>query len=174
MNSKGALYHTLLTQLKQSTGANRTAWAMQIVDDEIDLQELSGLLFEEQSIATRYSWLLSDIGMEQPQKLFDLLPYLFAQRHKTNALNFAQQMVKYWRIAGIPEEQKGHAIDVMFGWLMDPKESTHIKTVSLDVLAKLLEEYPDLKNELKLCLEQQPEDIDISFKRKVKQIIKTL
>lgn len=165
------LYQTLQSQLITSDATQRQVWASQIIADDIDLAELSSLLFEDKKLAMRYSWLLSDIGMVKPEKLFNHLTYLFERRHKTNVLNFEQQLVKYWRIASIPQEQKGTAIDLIFGLLIDPKVSTHIKTVSLDVLQTLIKEYPELQQELKLCIEQQPEEMPVSLKKAVKRVM---
>lgn len=164
------IYQELQTQLAVSSGTQRQSWAQQIVAQNIDLKELCRLAFEEKKTATRFSWLLSDVGILNTSKLLEVLPYLFEQRDKTEIPNFEQQFVKYWRICGIPEEHKGTAIDLMFQWLADPNESTHIKTVALDVLQELIKEYPELKNELRLCLEELPEEIPVSFKKSIKKI----
>ena len=164
------IFQKLQAQLLTSDGADRQRWAKQIAEDSIDLKELCQLIFEEKKIATRFSWLLSDVGMVNADKLFGVLPYLFEQRDKTDIPNFEQQFAKYWRICGIPEDDKGTAIDLMFQWLLDPNVSTHIKTVSLDVLQELIKEYPELKNEMQLCLEQQPEEIPVSLSKKIKQL----
>lgn len=174
MNQEQLLYNELLQQLKTSTGTQRTAWAKYIVDEELDLKELSQLLYEEEKIGKRMAWMLSDVGMRDKGKLLGVLPYLFSRRAETNIPHFEQQFAKYWRIAGIPEEDKGLAIDYLFRWLVTPEVSTHIKTVSLEVLHLLTKEYPELKNELQLCIEQQPDDIDVSLKKAIKKVIKEL
>ncbi len=171
MPTTNSIYQELQAQLPTSDGADRRRWAKQIIVQGADLKELCQLVFEEKKTATRFSWLLSDVGIEDAKQLFDVLPYLFAQRDKTDIPNFEQQFAKYWRICGIPEDDKGTAIDLMFQWLTDPHVSTHIKTVSLDVLRELIKEYPELKNELQLCLEQLPEDIPVSLKKAMKKIM---
>lgn len=164
------IYQQLLEQLSNSTGAERIAWAKQITDAEYDLQALSQLLFEDKKVALRFSWLLSDVGIASKGQLLTVLPYLFNQKDKTNATSFPYQFAKYWRISGVPEEDKGEAIDLMFNWLIDPKVSTHIKTVSLTVLYSLTKEYPELKNELRLCIEEQKE-MSVSFKQTADKIL---
>ncbi|MEZ5016191.1 MAG: hypothetical protein R2800_04010 [Flavipsychrobacter sp.] len=170
MNQEQLLYQELKAQLKTSTGTQRTAWARYIVEHNINLKALTPLLQEEEKTAMRMAWLLSDVGLCDKEKLFDVLPCLFSIRTTCVAPGFEQQFAKYWRIAGIPEEDKGLAIDYMFQWLVAPEESTHIKTVSLEVLYQVTKEYPELKNELQLCLEQQPEDIDVSLKKAIKKV----
>lgn len=164
-------YQILVAQLSASTGTDRVAWAKYIVTELVDLQTLSQLLYADKKTATRYAWLLSDVGMADAAMLRALLPYLFEQRANTNAQKFEQQLVKYWRIAGVPVAQQGTAIDMMFGWLADPKESTHIKTISLDVLQVLIKEYPELGQELKLILATQQGELSVSLRNKIKQIV---
>lgn len=166
-----AFYDHLLQHLAASTGADRKRWGEQIAAEEIDVRELIPLLFANKKTAYRFSWLLSDIGVANPQKLFGVLPYAFAQRDKTEIPGFEQQFAKYWRIAGIPEEDKGTAIDLLFNWLTYPKTTVHIKSVSLEVLYTLTQEYPELKNELKLCIEDELERNTPAFKKQAKKIL---
>lgn len=147
---------------------------MQIAESDVDMTTLAPLLFADKKTAYRFSWLLSDIGEADAGKLFDVLSYAFEQRNKTEIPGFEQQFAKYWRIGGVPEEDKGMAIDMMFGWLVDTKVGVHIKSVSLEVLYDLTKEYPELKNELKLCLEDQLDKNTDSFKKKAKGILKKL
>lgn len=167
------LYNELLAGLAGSTGAERVAWAKQIANCDMDLKELLPLLYADKKTAYRFSWMLSDVGIAYPQKLFSELPGIFERRKETDILNFEQQFVKYWRLCGVPEENKGEAIDMMFRMLTDPKESVHIKTVALDVLYELTKEYPELKNELRLCIEETKEE-QSSFKQKSERILKQL
>lgn len=168
------IYHDLRLHLAGSTFANRRYWAGQIADNDIDLEALLPLLFADRKTAYRFSWLLSDIGEAAPEKLFKVLPYIFSKRHEVDVPEFEQQFVKYWRICGVPEEDKGISIDMMFRWLTDPATTVHIKTISLTMLYKLTKEYPELKNELRLCLETEAEHNSVSFKKKAKEILNKL
>lgn len=164
------LYENLKEELPDSSFAERRAWAGQIIDSNIDLQQLLPLLQEKRNIAYRFSWLLSDIGEVSAESLFKVLDHLFQNRVKVNAPKFEQQFVKYWRIAGIPEAHKGEAIDMMFNWLTDHQTSVHIRTISLEVLYQLTTEYPELKNEIRVCLETEIEQSAISFRKKANKI----
>ena len=148
MSNVNELYQELLQKLATSDGDDRRKWAMQIVDSEIDLMELTPLLFADKKTAYRFSWLLSDVGEAKPEILFNVLSYTFEHRGKTDIPNFKQQFVKYWRLSGLPEDDKGTAIDLMFSLLTDPTVGVHIKSVASEVLYNLTGEYPELKNEL--------------------------
>lgn len=170
MSDVQMFYDELLAKLKASSGTERTKWAEAIATQGIDLKPLLPLLSAERSIAMRFSWMLSDIGLLDASLLHSVLHDLFVIREETNVPKFPQQFAKYWRIAGIPEQDEGLAIDMLFHWLADPHADTHIKTVSLDVLDRLMVTYPELKNELSLILEEQPDELPVSLKAKIKQV----
>lgn len=172
-NTTEELYNTLQAQLAGSTGAERIAWAKDIVANDC-LKQLLPLLMGDKQTAYRFSWLLSDVGMADPEVLFRELPYMFSIRQQVTAPKFGGQFVKYWRMAGIPEEHEGEAIDIMFQYVMDPKADTHIKTVSLTVLHGLAKKYPELNNEIKLCIEEQINTADVSFQKTAKKILAEL
>ena len=121
-----------------------------------------------------FSWLLSDIGEANPSTLLSILPALFENRNKTTIPNFDQQFSKYWNRVGIPEEQEGAAIDLLFQWLIDPKVNVSIKSNALEVLVKVLEKYPDLKTELKLMLEDSNAQDSAAFQKKKEKILRKI
>lgn len=153
----------------------RTLWIKQIVDEEIDIKELCELfLYQDKTTALRFSWFLSEIGLYKPKVLFDILPYLFEQREQTSIKDFTYSFVKYWRIAGVPEENKAVAVNLLFEWLTAPNTSVSVKTHSMEVLYGLTKEFPDLKNELITSIEDQLNKTKVSFGVKAKDILHTL
>ena len=166
-----SLYEELQAKLATSDGADRRNWGRMIAEHDVDMEELLPLLFAERKTAQRFAWLLSDIGEANAEKLFSVLSYAFEKRHETDIPGFEQQFVKYWRIAGVPEQDKGMAIDLMFNLLADPKVGPHIKSVSAEVLYSLTKEYPDLVNELTLCLEHELDKNTGTFRKKAEGIL---
>ncbi len=174
MYNTNSLYEELLAKLATSDGADRRSWGRMIAEQDVDMERLMPLLFTEKKTAQRFAWLLSDIGIAGAGKLFNVLSFAFAKRHETAIPGFEQQFVKYWRIAGVPEQDKGQAIDLMFNLLTDPTVGPHIKSVSAEMLHSLTKEYPDLVNELKLCLEQELDKNTDAFRKKAEGILRKL
>lgn len=170
----GDIYYELQATLATGDGADRRNRAAQIVQQDIDLAALMPLLFADRKTAQRFAWLLSDIGIASPGKLLGVLSYAFERRHETDIPGFEQQFVKYWRIAGIPEQDKGAAIDLAFQLLTDPKVGPHIKSVSAEILHSMVKAYPDLANELKLCLEEELDKNTDAFRKKAEGILRKL
>ena len=168
------LYEELHAKLATSDGADRRNWGRLVAEHDIDMEGLVPLLFAERKTAQRFVWLLSDIGIANAEKLFSVLSYAFEKRHETEIPDFEQQFVKYWRIAGVPGQDKGAAIDLMFNLLTNPTVGPHIKSVSVEVLHSLTKEYPDLVNELKLCLEHELDKNTDAFRKKAEGILRAL
>lgn len=175
MKANTQFINTLKQSLKSSTLQQRMLWIAQIVDEGMDIKQLCNLfLYEDRTTALRFSWFLSEIGLYKPTALLDILPYLFELREKTSIKDFTYSFVKYWRIAGVPQENKGDAINLLFDWLIDPATSVSVKTHSMEVLFGLTKEFPDLKNELITCIEDQVDKTKVSFGIKAKGILREL
>jgi len=69
-----AFYAHLKKHLLKSTNADRTAWALKIVEEEISLRELAAL---QKTNCYAVLWLLSDVGSCDSGYLLKDLPFLF-------------------------------------------------------------------------------------------------
>lgn len=170
-NSFIEFYHKLEHALPKSTADERMKWASIIIDRNYDLKELSKLLFENKQISTRFLWLLSDIGGIDSKVLFDELPYLFNLRDKINHLETKASFANYWLLVGVPIQNEAEAITLLFEWLQSNEVNVHTKSRSLFVLFNLTKKYPELKNELKLCLEDQLDKNTPDFNKRANKIL---
>ncbi len=171
--SRTDLYRELESALPKSTEEQRKVWAEMIVEQDIDLKELSGLLHSEKKTATRFLWMLSRIGMINPGKLFAELPFLL-EFSKDLDPYYRTSFANFWLIAGIPTENEGKAIDMSFEWLLSPEVNITIKARAVLVLFKLTEKYPELKNELRLCIIDQKDKYSKDFQKRAGKILREL
>lgn len=145
----------LVSTLPQGNANDRKRLAGRILDEKIDLKELCALLIQEKRVSQPFLWLLSELGMLDPNALHDLLPYLFSLRHKIQHVDLSTQLATYWLIAGVPEENEGEAVDLLFNLLRSAETSKTNKARAQKVLIKLQDKHPDLERELKLILEER-------------------
>lgn len=149
----------LLSELKvglaNSSGQDRQRWAQFIAEKRIDIHQLLPTLDLGQKTGTRFLWLLSDIGMVDPELLRSYLPELLARSKSKSTIPLNNAMARYWLIAGVPEGQEGEAIDLCFDMLQQPTLNVSLKYNALRVLAQLTDSYPELKDEFKQTLEDQ-------------------
>ncbi|HEY1046205.1 MAG TPA: hypothetical protein VGF79_07180 [Bacteroidia bacterium] len=147
------------------------AWGNRVVNEAIDIQGLQDLILEERKTAMHFSWLLGGICMFQPTYLRPSLVYFFEKRQEVKFVNFDRSLAKFFFHAGIPSEIEGTVIDVLFSWLDMAGISVSTKNYALQCLVKVVENYPDLKNELVLIIENQLGKNTNSFDKLAKTIL---
>lgn len=163
-------YHELESSLPTSSAAQRRVWATTIIEKEVDIKVLSELLKGEQKIAVRFLWLMSELGTVNPDKLFYELPFLLNVCEKLNP-TYMTSFAGFWLITGVPIENEGKAIDLLFKWLLSNETNVTIKARSFLVLYELTKKYPELSNELKLCLHDQMDRHTNSFKKRATTLL---
>jgi hypothetical protein len=171
--SNTVFYKELEAILPASLGNQRKIWVTAIIEKDIDIRDLSGLLNAEYKVASRFLWLLSEIGLECPDKLFAALPFLLDFTDNMNPV-YKTSFANFWLIAGIPPENEGKAIDMSFQWLLSNETNVTIKSRAVLVLFKLTKKYPELKDELRLCLMDQMDKHSNEFKKRVIKILREL
>jgi len=168
--SNTEFYKRLEAFLPSSNGEQRKIWVAAIIEKNIELKDLSGLLSGEYKTASRFLWLLSEIGMSNPEKLFIALPFLLDFTDNLNPV-YKTSFANFWLIAGIPPENEGKAIDLSFQWLLSNETNVTIKSRSILVLFKLTKKYPEIKKELKLCLMDQMDKYSNDFRKRAVKIL---
>lgn len=164
----------LKNELPSSDAVIRQIWARKIISEEIPLLNLSQLLKDKKAIALRFSWLLSDIGMENPDVLLNALPSLFESRSTVESFDFEQSFATYWSLVGVPSENESDAIDLILKWLQSENINVTIKSRALISLEQLALVYPELKNEILVCLEGQLHNGKAQFQKRVQNLMDRL
>lgn len=167
-------YITLENHLPQSTGTERQQWVRTIIENDFDILELSSLIDQEPKIATRFLWMLTGIAMQQPQKLHAVLPALFEKSKHITHVDMQASFANYWRFCGVPPENEAEAIELLFHWLQSAQTNVTIKSRALFVLSDLVDIYPDLKNELRLSIEDQLDKNTKDFRSRALKILEKL
>lgn len=168
--SNTEFYRELESFLPMSTLEQRKAWIAAIIEKNIDIKFLSELLRCEHKIASRFLWLLSELGMVNPTKLIAELPFLLDLSDEINP-KYKTSFANFWLIAGVPPENEGKAINILFQWILSNDTNVTIKSRAALVLFKLTKKYPELKNELELCLKDQMDKHTSDFKKRMTKIV---
>lgn len=167
-------HQELESHLPTSTADKRKVWATLIIENDCCLKDLSNLLCCDRKVALRFSWLLSEIGELNPSKLLISLPYLLKQSDQIEHFNFIESFATYWLISGVPAENETRAIDLLFGWVLSSHINVTTKSRALKVLVNLSKKYPELKNELSLCLNDQKDKHSKDFEQKATKLLTEL
>lgn len=172
--SISAFQTELKSSLPKSTAREKHIWAAIIIERGFEIKTLSALLLCEKEVALPFSWLLSDIGILSPDTLLKDLPYLFELSDKVRHFNFKLSFASYWRLCGVPPENEAEAIDLLFEWLRSPGVNVTTKSRASFVLLNLTKKYPELKDELKISLQEQMEHQTKDFRKRAEKIIAEL
>lgn len=170
---------TLADQLRISlkedgSDANIKKWARHISEQKIAMQELLGLLDDDRYTKLRFLWMTGGLVEIDPELVYPVIPYFFAKRHEIGVPNYNRSLAKLFWLSGIPEEIEAEAIDELFNWILDAGSNTSAKSFAVLALHKLTQQYPDLKNELKLVIEDQLQKNGTSFEKRAGKVLAQL
>jgi hypothetical protein len=138
---------------KLAEGHSKTITA-EIVDyvgqNEVRFKELlSCVLCDNMRLSHRASWALGDVSLRYPT--------LYNQHHrvlldalktKQNHNAIRRNIVRIYQFAEIPEEYEAELYDICLNFVADAEEMTAVKAFGMRVCERVIERYPEMKNEM--------------------------
>lgn len=162
------------TLLKENSRANVDRILKWIGNDAMRFDQLMSLfLHDEYRIVQRAAHVIGTIADTQPALLQQHLAAM-VDRMQEPGLPVAvkRNVVRVLQFLEIPETLHGPVMNTCFELLADPKESVAVRAFSMTVLANLARHYPEIKQELKVLIEDGLEqDVSPGFKNRA---LKTL
>lgn len=83
---------------------------------------------------------------------------------KRNSLRLMQEIE-------LPEDYHGEVMNICFQYLESPTEALAVKVFSMSVLGNLAKNYPEIKAEIKLLIEEQLPNQSAGFKSRAKKVL---
>ena len=165
MNIKEAL-------LKENSKTQAKRITAYIGKDKARFAELMDIFFgDSYRLNQRAAWVVNFCAEAHP-KLFE--PYLGKMiSNLNNDIHDAvkRNTVRMLQNYDVPEAYMGELADYCFGFLASNQEAIAIKVFSMTVLSNIVEKYPELKNELKVLIEDQLPYGSAGFKSRGKKIL---
>lgn len=129
-------------------------------------------LGDEYRLTQRSAWVVRYVGESHPNMMQPYYPMLLEALDrqpvhdavKRNALNVFEDVE-------IPAEYYDTLADHCFNYLSDPKEPIAIRCASMTVLEKITRQIPELREELRLLLEEQSEFESAGIRSRAKRIL---
>lgn len=157
-----------------NSGDSRKELALFIKQKNLQVINLLDIFNRETKARVRFTWLLGDIGEIAPELITSAVKELFSIYKETNITGFDRTMAKvFWQI-GIPEPIEGEVIDLLFNWVMCPDKKVAVKVYSISALLNVCKKYPDLKQELRVVINDQLDKNSIAFKVRARDVLKEL
>ncbi|MDZ4795423.1 MAG: hypothetical protein SGI83_14170 [Bacteroidota bacterium] len=126
-------------------------------------------------VVQRSAWPLSELVLLYPALI---------KKHLGKILQFVtkpglhdavkRNTVKILQFINIPRQYEGKVMNLCFDYLLDPNEKPAVKAFSLTVLQHLSQQYPEIKQELKMIIEDRWEFETAAFHSRAKKILKEI
>ena len=145
-------------------------------DDQQRFDELFSLfLHDEYRVVQRAAWPVSNCVMGHPPFISKHWKQLISNLKKPNLHDAVKRnSIRLMQNIDIPEKYHGEIMGTCFKYLESPAEPLAVKVFSMTVLANLAKEYPGIKAELKLIIEDQLPHQTAGFKSRAKRVLKQL
>jgi hypothetical protein len=153
-----------MEDIVQYVGGNRTRFT-----------ELARLVTSgDPELARRAAWPLSYCVSQYPQLAEPHIPALVDQLEKPCHPAVSRNILRLLQQIPIPETDQGRLMDYCFSALMKRETPAANKAFALTILAGLAVSYPDIGEEILLCIEAQWPGALPSFRSRAKKVIRQL
>jgi len=130
---------------------------------------------DEYQLSQRAAWSVSWAAMQKPEMI---LPYIkdLVQQIKNKSAHPAviRNAVRVLEKLEIPEIYHGEIMHACFSFIETPATPAAIKAFSLTTLFNLSKQYPEIKPELKLIIEERWDSETAAFRSRGKKILKEI
>jgi hypothetical protein len=120
------------------------------------------------------SWLLAHVAGKHTELLTEFQPQLidivFQSPDQSVQRNISGALLNFPRIA----YKEGEWLELLFHFLQDPQFKVALKSYSMQLIVGFLEDYPELKGELKSILETGMEEGSPAYRAGARKVLKYL
>ena len=130
-------------------------------------------LNDEYRVVQRAAWPLSYCVIEHPQLISKHFKDLIANLKLPGISNAVKRnTVRLLQYVEIPEEFHGDVLNICFDYIMSMSEPPAVKAFALTILQKLALHYPEIKDEVKIIIEDRWEAESPAFRSRAKAFLK--
>lgn len=161
--------------LKEHSKENAEAIAAYVrASPERVAQLIELFLHDEYRVVQRLAQVVGKLADTHPQLIAPHLPQL-VRRMNEHGVHVAvkRNVVRTLQYVDIPEALHGDVMNTCFDLLADPNEAVAVRVFSMTVLDKLSTQYPEIRQELKVIIEDVLEQGCTSgFRARAKKVLK--
>lgn len=161
--------------MKAHNRSNADLIAKKIGKSAVELKKIIDIIYNEKApLPQRASWLLNIVNDKYPELLYPYLSKFIDTIEQFKVDGVKRNMACVLAKQDIPENLQGKAVDVCFRLMLSPDETVVVKTEAMQTLANITTHYPELKNELKMAIDDQLPKTTAAFHSRAKHILKKL
>ncbi|HNP18221.1 MAG TPA: hypothetical protein PKL31_07310 [Fulvivirga sp.] len=145
-----------------------------IGNDPKKFDQLMALFFDkEYRVTQRAAWVVSHCGKNHPELINPYIDKMVKNLKKEVHVAVVRNTLRLLQDFEIPKHLWGITADICFN-IMGSNAPIAVKVFGMTVLANICEKEPDLKNELRLIIEDQLPYGSAGFKSRANKILKRL
>jgi hypothetical protein len=166
------LRQTILAEHSKATCDKITKW---VGNSQKRFNELFDLfLNSEYRVNQRAAWPLSYCVINHPELISTHLAKLVKNLHKAGIHDsIKRNTVRLLQHIDIPKKFHGEIMDICLRYISTPAEPVAVKAFSLSILQNLSQQYPEIKNEVKLIIEERWPYETAAFHTRARKFMKT-
>jgi hypothetical protein len=147
-----------------------------IGDDKQRFAALINLFFKgEYRITQRAAWPLSYCVRRYPELIAPYYRQLLDNLGRKDIhVAVIRNTVRLLQDVSIPKRWHGRVMSICFDFVSDPETPIAVKAFALTILSNLSRDYPEIRGELKLIIEEQWEQATPAFRSRARKILKGL
>jgi hypothetical protein len=144
-----------------------------IGDDKKRFAILIELFFKgEYRITQRAAWPLSYCVRSHPELIQPYFrPLLDNLKRKDIHISVIRNTVRLLQDVDIPKRYHGRVMSICFDFIQVPETPIAVKAFSLSILSNLAGEYPEIRGELKLIIDEQWEHATPAFRSRARKAL---
>jgi len=127
---------------------------------------------DEYRLSQRAAWSVSWAAKKNPEMVTPYLKDIVAQMQRKDVHNsVVRNAMRILEDIAIPEELHGEVMNACFEFIQNPATAVAIKAFSLTTLFNLSKQYPEIRSELQLIIEERWDTETAAFRSRGKKIL---
>lgn len=144
-------------------------------DEALFAQLMTVFLGTHTRLTQRAAWVMSHYAEIQPLFFVKYIKSILGNLYKESTTDAVKRnSLRVLQFVEIPKDCHDMVVDKCFQYLENRKEPVAIQVFAMTVLANLTKEYPELKNELKILLEDRLPLGSAGFKARAKKVLRQI
>lgn len=129
----------------------------------------------EYRITQRAAWIIGHCADKHAELVIPYIDRMIGRMVDANVHDAVKRnVVRILQDIEIPRRLAGKVATICFEWLASAKEPVAVKVFSMSVLANIAKKEPDLKNEIRILIDQQMPTGSGGFKSRGKKVLRQL
>jgi hypothetical protein len=165
-----------VTQLSQEHSRHNTdVIAKAIGNNPAEFKKIIDIIYNETPpLPQRAAWLLVIVNDKHPELLKPHIPLFVNTIQDFKIDGIKRNMSNVMSTHQIPKKLQGKLTNICFDFMLSPLEAVAVKVYSMQIIANLCKEHPELMNELKAAIEDQLPKTTAAFHARGKMVLKKL